>query len=177
MGNHKERTGKTRAGILLNKVGDIFPDIANIAITAATSGNPLKALGGAVRDALLGKVRTGNADEIKKAQSMLDEMKVILDYDEKENIEVTKRWALDMNGDSWLSKNIRPMVLIFLLVLMTVVVIWDSATHGVITQGQKDIADSFSVDIKYVKLLSDLLWIVFLAYFGGRTLEKTLNRK
>lgn len=71
---------------------------------------------------------------------------------------VSDRWKSDMMSDSKLSKNIRPAVLIYLLVLLT-------ALLGVSAAGLK-IADNI------VELVSGLLSIVFTAYFGGRSLEK-----
>jgi hypothetical protein len=75
--------------------------------------------------------------------------------------EVSKRWAADMKSDSWLSKNTRPMSLIF-LTLMTVALIWvDSIEYA-----------SFSVDIGWVNLLQTLTTTVYVAYFGSRGAEK-----
>ena len=74
--------------------------------------------------------------------------------------QITERWSMDMNSDSWLSKNIRPMTLIF-LVVSTVLIIFIDA--GVI---------SFEVKDTWVDLLQLVLITVIGAYFGGRSLEK-----
>lgn len=79
--------------------------------------------------------------------------------------EVTKRWEADMQSDSWLSKNIRPLVLAF-LVLSTVIMIFIES--GTII---------FQVEDKWVDLLQIVLITVIGAYFGSRGLEKIKNGK
>jgi|TARA_R100001443_G_C3295683_1_gene163961 hypothetical protein len=85
---------------------------------------------------------------------------VIMDYESKMQQEVTARWTQDMNSDSWLSKNIRPLTLIF-LVVSTVVLIFIDA--GVI---------DFNVEESWINLLQITLLTVIGAYFGGRSYEK-----
>ena len=86
---------------------------------------------------------------------------MIMGYEAQMQKEVSNRWKVDMNSDSWLSKNIRPMVLIF-LVVSTVLMIFIDA--GVI---------AFEVEQKWTDLLQLVLITVIGAYFGGRSLEKT----
>ena len=74
--------------------------------------------------------------------------------------EISSRWNADMNSDSWLSKNVRPLVLVF-LVISTVLMIFIDA--GMI---------SFNVEAKWTDLLQLVLITVIGAYFGGRSLEK-----
>jgi hypothetical protein len=74
--------------------------------------------------------------------------------------QVTSRWDSDMKSDSWLSKNVRPLVLIF-LVVSTVLMIFIDA--GVI---------AFNVEEKWTDLLQLVLITVIGAYFGGRSIEK-----
>ena len=74
--------------------------------------------------------------------------------------EISNRWNADMKSDSWLSKNVRPLVLIF-LVISTVLLIFIDA--GVI---------NFIVEAKWTDLLQLVLITVIGAYFGGRSLEK-----
>jgi len=73
---------------------------------------------------------------------------------------VTERWKTDMNSDSWLSKNVRPLVLIFLVVSTVLMVFIDA---GVI---------SFDVKDTWIDLLQLVLITVIGAYFGGRSVEK-----
>ena len=80
--------------------------------------------------------------------------------------EISSRWSADMTSDSWLSKNVRPMVLIF-LVISTVILIFIDA--GVI---------DFKVEDKWTDLLQLVLITVIGSYFGGRSLEKVnINKK
>lgn len=77
---------------------------------------------------------------------------------------VSERWTADMNSDSWLSKNIRPMTMIFILSAYLLLAIGDGA-------GWFDVADNF------VELLGQWGMLVMSAYFGGRTLEKIIDMK
>ena len=86
-----------------------------------------------------------------------------LNADNIEAQELTKRQEADMKSDSWLSKNIRPMTLIFILVIYTVfgfMSAWDLEVNG-----------------PYVELLGQWGMLIMSFYFGGRTLEKILAMK
>lgn len=89
--------------------------------------------------------------------------KMLLDSEASMQENITERWKSDMNSDSWLSKNVRPMVLIF-LVLCTMILVFIDA--GVI---------NFKVEDKWINLLEITLLTVIGAYFGGRSLEKVRN--
>ena len=82
---------------------------------------------------------------------------------EVEQTNLTERMQADMASDSWLSKNIRPLTLIYILVAYLVLAILDAALV--------DIADSF------VELLGQWGMLVMSFYFGGRTLEKIMDMK
>jgi len=84
----------------------------------------------------------------------------LLDQDMVEMQETSKRWVSDMQSDSWLSKNTRPMALIFLTISMVALILLDST------------ALNFDVDISWVDLLKSLLITVYVAYFGSRGVEK-----
>ncbi len=86
--------------------------------------------------------------------------KTILNFEEKLQAEVTKRWAADMNSDSWLSKSIRPLVLAWLVVSTTLLIFIDAG------------AISFVVEEKWTDLLTVVLITVIGSYFGSRGLEK-----
>jgi hypothetical protein len=73
---------------------------------------------------------------------------------------ITDRWEADMNSDSWLSKNIRPMTLAFLVVSTVLMIFIDAGTI------------EFVVEDKWTDLLQIVLITVIGAYFGGRSLEK-----
>ena len=74
--------------------------------------------------------------------------------------QITSRWDSDMKSDSWLSKNVRPMVLIFLVVSTVLMIFIDAGTIN------------FVVEPKWTDLLQLVLITVIGAYFGGRSLEK-----
>ena len=73
---------------------------------------------------------------------------------------ITERWTMDMKSDSWLSKNIRPLVLVFLVVSTVLMIFIDAGTIN------------FVVEDKWTDLLQLVLITVIGAYFGGRSLEK-----
>ena len=86
-----------------------------------------------------------------------------LQADMNEQQELTKRVQADMMSDSWLSKNIRPMTLIFILVTYT--------TFGMMS------AWDIEVNNNYVELLGQWGMLIMSFYFGGRTLEKIMDMK
>ena len=75
--------------------------------------------------------------------------------------EISSRWNADMKSDSWLSKNVRPLVLVFLVVATVLMIFIDAGTIN------------FVVEAKWTDLLQLVLITVIGAYFGGRSLEKT----
>lgn len=84
----------------------------------------------------------------------------VMQLDIEEMASVTERWSADMNSDSLLSKNVRPLSLIFLTVTTVVLIFLDSFS--------KDIA----VPSEWIELLKSLLLGIYIAYFGSRGLEK-----
>jgi hypothetical protein len=96
----------------------------------------------------------------EKLAAELKIRELISNYEVEMEKTITDRWSADMNSDSWLSKNIRPMTLAF-LVISTVLMIFIDA--GTIT---------FKVEEKWTDLLQLVLITVIGAYFGGRSLEK-----
>ncbi|BAQ92740.1 hypothetical protein [uncultured Mediterranean phage uvMED] len=84
----------------------------------------------------------------------------LLEMDSIEMQEVSKRWSSDMASDSWLSKNTRPMTLIFLTISMVCLILLDSFNI------------QFSIDSSWVDLLKSLLVTVYVAYYGSRGAEK-----
>ena len=125
---------------------------------------------------MIGKLISGGAaDLIKNVGGVIDnlhtskeeklaaELKIkdmVMGYEAEMQKQVTERWKMDMNSDSWLSKNIRPLVLVFLVVATVLLIFIDA---GVI---------SFKVQDKWTDLLQLVLITVIGAYFGGRSLEK-----
>jgi hypothetical protein len=93
-----------------------------------------------------------------------EEAMKLLELDMYEAIAVSERWKADMTSDSWLSKNTRPLTLIYLTLASTILIIIDSF-HTL-----------FDVDTAWVELLKTLLVTVYVAYFGSRGAEKVFNK-
>jgi len=83
----------------------------------------------------------------------------LLDQDIAEMNNISNRWQSDMTSDSWLSKNTRPLTLIYLTLAMTIFIVLDSTVVLEINTG-------------WVSLLEALLITVYVAYFGSRGYEK-----
>ena len=97
-------------------------------------------------------------DEKLEAKRKLKEL--ILSHEAEMQKNVTDRWNADMKSDSWLSKNVRPLVLIFLIVCTMLMIFIDAGTIA------------FEVEEKWTDLLQLVLITVIGAYFGGRSIEK-----
>ena len=98
-----------------------------------------------------------------KEEKMLAKQKLkelILNHEAEMQQNVTDRWKADMNSDSWLSKNVRPLVLIFLVVSTVLMIFIDAG------------AIQFNVEEKWTDLLQLVLITVIGAYFGCRSVEK-----
>ncbi|QDP46359.1 MAG: hypothetical protein GOVbin1709_21 [Prokaryotic dsDNA virus sp.] len=121
-------------------------------IFSAGAGELVKNVGGVIDNL------TTSKEEKMEAERKIKDM--IMGYEAEMQKQVTERWSMDMKSDSWLSKNIRPLVLIFLVVSTVLLVFIDA---GVI---------SFEVKASWVDLLQLVLITVIGAYFGGRSLEK-----
>ena len=103
-----------------------------------------------------------------KEEKLAAEAKIkalIAEHEAKMEQNITDRWSSDMNSDSWLSKNVRPMVLIFLVVSTVLMIFIDAGTI------------KFVVEEKWTDLLQLVLITVIGAYFGGRTMEKRKKNK
>lgn len=119
--------------------------------------------GGLIKD--IGKIidnLTTTDEERLEAKRMVQELLEKADKDAQE--QVTERWKFDMQSDSFLSKNIRPMVLIFLTTMFTLFAFTDG-----------NIAD-FTIQEEYIPIFQSLLITVYGAYFVGRTWEKFKNK-
>jgi len=99
-----------------------------------------------------------------KEEKLAAEQKVkelIASYEVQMEKEISSRWNADMKSDSWLSKNVRPLVLVFLVIATVLLIFIDAG------------AINFTVEAKWTDLLQLVLITVIGAYFGGRSLEKT----
>ena len=101
---------------------------------------------------------TTSKEEKLEAERKVKELVSSYEIEMEKNI--TARWTMDMKSDSWLSKNIRPLVLVFLVVSTVLMIFIDAGTIN------------FVVEDKWTDLLQLVLITVIGAYFGGRSLEK-----
>ena len=124
--------------------------LTNIFSSGATE--LVKGVGGVIDN-----LHTSKEEKLEAEQKIKE---LIASYEVQMEKEISSRWDADMKSDSWLSKNVRPLVLVF-LVVSTVLMIFIDA--GVIT---------FNVEAKWTDLLQLVLITVIGAYFGGRSLEK-----
>ena len=148
MGDYKEKNGKSRAGNFLKSIKGVAPDVLNL-VGNITGVDMLKNLSKAIKnDPIMSEDDKATAQELLK-----------LDISEME--EVSKRWSSDMASDSWLSKNIRPLVLAWLVVFVSFFAIIDSVE-----------AIGVTVEAAWITLFSTLLVTVIVAYFGSRGVEK-----
>jgi hypothetical protein len=106
---------------------------------------------------VIDNLHTSKEEKLEAEKKIKD---MIMGYEAQMQKEVSNRWKVDMNSDSWLSKNIRPMVLIFLVVSTVLMIFIDAG------------AIAFEVKDTWVDLLQLVLITVIGAYFGGRSLEK-----
>ena len=106
---------------------------------------------------VIDNLHTSKEEKLEAEQKIKN---MIMGYEAEMQKQVTERWKMDMQSDSWLSKNIRPLVLIFLVVCTMLLIFIDAGKIN------------FNVKDSYVDLLQLVLITVIGAYFGGRSLEK-----
>jgi len=122
-------------------------------IFSAGAGELVKSVGGVIDN-----LHTSEDEKLAAAQKVKE---LIASYEIEMEKQVTSRWDADMKSDSWLSKNVRPLVLVFLVVSTVLMIFIDAGTI------------KFVVEPKWTDLLQLVLITVIGAYFGGRSLEKT----
>ncbi len=152
--SYKDRNGTTRVGDALRwlvaRGKDVAPEILDIAgnITGIESLNKLS-----------DKIKSdGELSEADKEMLLAE-----LEFDVIEMQEVTKRWVSDNATDSFLTQNIRPLVLAFLTLTLFIYIILDSSIGG------------FNIAPQWIDLLSSLLLLVYGGYFGARSAEKIVK--
>ena len=121
------------AGSLLG--GDAIKDVGNIIDNLHTSGE-------------------------EKAEAKERITQILADAEQKAQAQVSARWEADLKYGSWLSKNIRPLTLIFLTGVFVILSVFDG------NMGEFTIGDA------YVPVYQTLLMTVYAAYFAGRSIEK-----
>ena len=105
----------------------------------------------------IGKSKISNEDKIKLQQ-------MIYEQQNKEIEAVTNRWQADSMSDSWLSKNVRPLVLVWCIVVFSLAGILDSIESV-----------PFHIGVTWNDTFEKVMMAVVLAYFGGRTTEKATS--
>ena len=141
----KKKFKDTRVGKFLSKAApNILKGVSNVVPDAGI----LKLIGGII-----------SKDEQLPPKDKEEALK-LLELDIIEMQEVSKRWVADMGSDSWLSKNVRPVTLIFLTISTWVLILMDSLNI------------EFGVSPEWIDLLKSLLLTIYVAYFGSRGFEK-----
>ena len=141
----KKKFNQTKVGKFLSKAAPGILDIAGDVL-------PDAGLFGLIKN-LIKKDPVLSTENKEKALMLLEQ-------DMTEMRQVTKRWESDMKSDSYLSKNTRPMTLIFLTISLVIFILLDSSEL------------IFTIDEAWVDLLKSLLITVYVAYFGSRGVEK-----
>ena len=141
----KKKFSETKVGVFLKKIA---PHIFN----AVSSVYPTSSILSVVKELII--------DDKKLTPKDKETALKLLQMDVVEMQEVSKRWESDMKSDSWLSKNTRPMTLIFLTISCILIILLDSFNID------------FGVNTEWIDLLKSLLITVYVAYFGSRGVEK-----
>lgn len=151
MPSYKDKNGTTRVGDALRWLVKQGKEVAPEILKIAGNVTGIEAL-----EQLSDKILTNKTLSETDKQMLLEELR----FDMIEMQEVTKRWQYDMQSDSWLSKNIRPLSLAFLTLSLFIYIILDSCL------------ESFKIAKEWISLLSSLLLLVYGGYFGARSMEK-----
>lgn len=133
---------KSKAPQVLEVIGEVVPDAGAFSL---------------IRKLAFNDPSLSSQDKIE-LESVIQEEEV--DFQQ----EVTERWKADMESDSYLAKNVRPMMLIALVVFYMALTIWDG------------ISQRFMPPQNYIDLLELLMLTAFGAYFAGRSVEKTFKK-
>ena len=112
----------------------------------------VKGLGG-----VIDSLHTSKEEKLEAERKIKE---IIANHEAEMEKNITSRWEADLKSDSWLSKNVRPLVMIFLIVCTMLLIFIDAG------------AINFEVKSSWVDLLQLVLITVIGAYFGGRSLEK-----
>tara|TARA_R110002050_G_scaffold51751_5_gene118673 strand:- start:610 stop:1068 length:459 start_codon:yes stop_codon:yes gene_type:complete len=145
----KKKFKETTVGKLLFGAASMINPALGKVLSGVTS--PQEAL------AEIGKSKISNDDKIKLQQ-------MIYDQQNKEIQSITSRWEADSMSDSWLSKNVRPLVLVWCIVVFSLAGILDSIESV-----------PFHIGATWNDTFEKVMMAVVLAYFGGRTAEKSTS--
>lgn len=148
---YREINGTTRVGDALRWLAKTGKKVAPELLSVASDVTGIEAL-----------EKLGNKISGSKELSDLDKELLLkkIELDKTELEEVSKRWKSDMESDSWASKNIRPYGFGGTLIFTFIIILLDAALR------------SFTIEEHWVNLLTTLLSIMTVAYFGSRSIEK-----
>jgi hypothetical protein len=116
--------------------------------------------GGAVVDKLAGVADKFIRTKDEKAEFEKEMTQIFIEAEAQMQKNVTERWKADLEHGNWLTRSVRPLVLVFLIVSTVLMVFIDSGSI------------QFQVEDKWTDLLQIVLITVIGAYFGGRSVEK-----
>tara|TARA_R110002012_G_scaffold315610_1_gene529630 strand:+ start:3010 stop:3396 length:387 start_codon:yes stop_codon:yes gene_type:complete len=120
----------------------------------------LNFLGGGIVEKVgnvIDNLSTSEEERLAAKQAMQE---LLMKAESQAQEQVTRRWEADMKSDNWLSKNIRPLICIFLTAIFVVISIFDGNAGG------------FKITASYIPIYQTLLITVYGAYFAGRSIEK-----
>jgi|TARA_R100000084_G_scaffold106307_1_gene64468 hypothetical protein len=149
MSNPKKKFKDSTVGKLLFGAASIVSPQLGAVLNGVTS--PKDAI------AEITKSKIPNEDKIKLQQ-------LIFEQQNKEMEEISNRWIADSNSDSWLSKNVRPLVLVWCIVVFSFAGLLDSIDNV-----------PFHINEVWNDTFEKVMMAVVLAYFGGRTTEKATS--
>jgi len=116
--------------------------------------------GGNVVDKLAGVADRFIRTKDEKANFEKEMTQIFIEAESQMQKNVTERWKADLEHGNWLTRSVRPLVLIFLIVATVLMVFIDSGSLA------------FNVEVKWTDLLQIILITVIGSYFGGRSIEK-----
>ena len=122
------------------------------AVGSLLGGDTIKDVGN-----IIDKLHTSK-EEKEAAKQKMEE--ILAAAEQAAQAQVSARWEADLKHGSWLSKNIRPLTLIFLTAIFTILSIFDGNLG------------EFTIGEAYVPVYQTLLMTVYAAYFAGRSIEK-----
>jgi hypothetical protein len=106
---------------------------------------------------VIDNLSTSEEERLAAKQAMEE---VLMQAESQAQEQVTRRWEADMKSDNWLSKNIRPLICIFLTIMFIIISIFDGNLG------------EFTIAPAYIPIYQTLLITVYGAYFAGRSIEK-----
>ena len=161
----KKKFKDTKFGQWVKKAGKAAPDV--IESVGMALGGPWGTVVAKVGSSLGNMIdKNPNNQEVanlmEEWEGMQELFRMEYEYHTIEVAEITKRWEADSNSDLWITKAVRPIFLLYTLGFVSVITLLDSIEIV-----------GFAVDKEYIALFKALLMTAVVAYFGGRSYEKS----